>query len=510
LTIPAVLLVPKENILPALFTMWPRMYIINLIGIAFAVSLISRESARIRLIEGLNNSNSLTTDVLDSIPAQVVILDQQGVIRRENRTWLEKATTVMNNPEKTFVDQNYLSVCFDAHDASGNPLIEAVHIGKGIQAVLNGQQNQFDAQYSMTHANKTQWYQLSAVRLHRSTETHRCAVLHFEISELVQSYQHLQTLKLNLENLVKERTLKLEEEVALREAAEIELRTYENAFKRSIEPMLITDDEFRILDVNPAYATLVESPQETLMNQLPSVLKLPQNGIDRVQVKRELEQNQYWQGQLNEVTPSGQTMSVIVSIAPILESDKTRYFITYFNITDRVKKEGVISKLAYQDALTGLNNRIALEQKIQTILSSAHRNKTMCAVIFIDLDDFKPVNDCYGHHIGDELLQMLASRLNDSIRENDIACRLGGDEFVLVLTEIEELDAIRKYVDQLSHELNTPYPVADYQITVTASIGVAVYPHHGREFSSLLSIADHAMYRSKALKNNYYIEPFPE
>jgi diguanylate cyclase (GGDEF)-like protein len=159
-------------------------------------------------------------------------------------------------------------------------------------------------------------------------------------------------------------------------------------------------------------------------------------------------------------------------------------------------------KIATHDNLTGLPNRHSFYEHLQQILRSAEKDRTRFAVVFIDLDGFKPINDALGHAAGDEVLRSVASRLKQCVRHDDVVARIGGDEFVIILSGIEMtplLSVVHKVIDMIA----APYTGTAKTVTLTSSVGVATYPDHGHTVDELVAHADAAMYRSKRAGRNY-------
>ncbi len=167
------------------------------------------------------------------------------------------------------------------------------------------------------------------------------------------------------------------------------------------------------------------------------------------------------------------------------------------DISERKEIEEHMQHMAQYDALTHLPNRALFNDRLKQAISSAQRNKTRLALMFIDLDKFKPVNDTYGHGVGDLLLKEVALRIQDCLRDSDTAARIGGDEFVILLPAIETQQDASKVGEKILHELNRPFALAGHTLQISASIGVAVYPEHGKEEKLLVKSADIAMYHAK-------------
>jgi diguanylate cyclase (GGDEF)-like protein len=175
------------------------------------------------------------------------------------------------------------------------------------------------------------------------------------------------------------------------------------------------------------------------------------------------------------------------------------------DITERRSTTERLERMALRDHLTGLGNRAALHQQLKQLLVQGQRD--LVAVVYVDLDGFKEVNDSHGHEAGDELLRLTAQRLEASLRSHDFCARLGGDEFALVLTQLEKVEDVPPIAERLLAALGSPYHLTNFSVNVTASVGIAVA---GTDQASddLLRLADRAMYSAKQQgKNAWVIEP---
>lgn len=170
-------------------------------------------------------------------------------------------------------------------------------------------------------------------------------------------------------------------------------------------------------------------------------------------------------------------------------------------VNDLKKAEMDLQYLATHDVLTQLPNRYLLHDRLEHTLALALREKTQFAVLYIDLDGFKEVNDIHGHAAGDALLKLVAARILSGLRKSDTVARMGGDEFVVVLEHIHTAQDALATGQKLQAELAKPHRLARQMVSVTASIGISLFPAHGRSAATLLKAADHAMYLAKQLKN---------
>ncbi|MDD5066848.1 MAG: diguanylate cyclase, partial [bacterium] len=173
-------------------------------------------------------------------------------------------------------------------------------------------------------------------------------------------------------------------------------------------------------------------------------------------------------------------------------------------VAERTKAEETIRHLAYHDALTGLPNRMLFDDRINITLASAKRNKEKAAVMFLDLDKFKDINDKLGHNIGDQLLKAVSERLVKLLRKNDTIARMGGDEFILLLTELTRDEFASEIANKILKMFQEPYTIDTNEIHITASVGIAIYPEDGTDTESLVQNADIAMYYAKEQGRNQY------
>lgn len=194
----------------------------------------------------------------------------------------------------------------------------------------------------------------------------------------------------------------------------------------------------------------------------------------------------------------GTMLPVSVNSTPIIRDGQVMGAVVAFHdIIERKRTEARMQHLANFDILTDLPNRALLRDRMRQALASAHRNKNRVAVMFIDLDKFKPVNDTLGHDVGDQLLTQVAQRLRGCLRDSDTVARVGGDEFIVLLPKVDGEDDAMLVAAKILGTLNEPFVLAAHTVEISASIGVAVYPEHGAELEKLMKSADEAMYHAK-------------
>jgi len=279
-----------------------------------------------------------------------------------------------------------------------------------------------------------------------------------------------------------------------------ELRLYANAFDSSGEAMLITDRFNRIVNVNATFTRQTGYGVDEVLGKDPKMLSSGKTSeLVHEDMWRCLQDNGYWNGELWDRKKSGEVYPKWASISAIRDATQTVmfYIASYSDISERKANEARIDFLAHHDPLTGLINRYNLENRLDQALLSAHRDDLRVAVMFIDMDRFKTINDTLGHHVGDLLLIEVARRLCDSVRESDIVARLGGDEFIVVLTHITNEMEAAPLADKILRSLGQPYVFDGKDLHSSPSIGVAVYPGDGEDGPTLMRNADTAMYHAK-------------
>jgi diguanylate cyclase (GGDEF)-like protein/PAS domain S-box-containing protein len=199
---------------------------------------------------------------------------------------------------------------------------------------------------------------------------------------------------------------------------------------------------------------------------------------------------------------NGQLFWVEVSLRSALIGNQDRILAVVRDITGQKNAEAQIHHLAYYDALTDLPNRTLFSDRLQQALAAAKRDKLRIALMFLDLDKFKPINDTYGHHVGDALLKEAAKRMRDCVRESDTVARLGGDEFGVLLPVIKSKQDAMLVAEKIREALNQPFFLADHSLNISSSTGIAVYPDHGDDEEQMLRNADIAMYVAKESGRN--------
>jgi diguanylate cyclase (GGDEF)-like protein/PAS domain S-box-containing protein len=298
------------------------------------------------------------------------------------------------------------------------------------------------------------------------------------------------------------------EDVTQRMAQEAELRVAAAAFE-SHESMLVTNAQVEILRVNPAFTALFGYTSEQAVGRNPRLIKSGRHDADfYAAMWAELVANHSWQGEIWNVRKEGVEFPCWLCITAVCDDAGavTHYVATHTDITLRKAAEDEVKRLAFFDPLTNLPNRRLLADRLHQAVINAKRSQGHAALIFVDLDKFKPVNDRHGHAAGDQLLQAVAHRLRTCVRESDTVARVGGDEFVVLLPSITLAQDAMQVAQKIHARLRAPFHLPTGQsVQISSSAGVALYPDHGLDEATLSHHADVAMYTAKAAGRDQYV-----
>jgi diguanylate cyclase (GGDEF)-like protein/PAS domain S-box-containing protein len=284
-----------------------------------------------------------------------------------------------------------------------------------------------------------------------------------------------------------------------RNAAE-QLRLHARIFERSDEAILITDAQEKIVSVNPAFTRITGYEAAEALGQTPRIFRSGRHGEAFFkEMWGRLAESGYWQGEVWDRRKDGEIYPKWLSMGSVCNAagEISHYFSIFSDITDRKRAEGRVHHLAYFDALTGLPNRTQFSRLSDQALTSSRRKAGFGAILFIDLNRFKPINDTLGHEVGDNVLKEVANRLRASLRGADVVCRLGGDEFAVGLFEIANRDHAANVAQKLLTTFDNPILINGRELKLGAAIGVSIYPEDGLDTETLLRQADIAMYRAK-------------
>jgi len=385
-----------------------------------------------------------------------------------------------------------------------------------------------DVTHLVAHSTRTQVYIIAAVvlllgllyvLLHllvaRAQE-----IINRQSGELTKALEQLGHANHLLDQRIQERTAALSatnealrKEVEERRNIEDQLRLAAGVFANSIEGIVITDADEQIVAVNRAFSNVTGYSEAEVIGRTPRVLHSGrQDPAFYHRLWASLKERGQWQGEIWNRRKNGDIYPEWLSISAVKDSFNhvSHYVAVFSDITAIKDSQEQLDYLAHHDPLTGLANRRMFNQRVEQVIARAARSTERFALLFVDLDHFKHVNDSLGHDVGDEFLQSVARRLQGQLRSTDILARLGGDEFIILVENIEsEHDAAlvaQKVIDTLAH----PVMVDQHELYVTASVGIALFPNDGDDVQALVKHADTAMYQAKAHGRNAFHFYAPE
>ena len=287
-------------------------------------------------------------------------------------------------------------------------------------------------------------------------------------------------------------------------ATDAQIKLLASVFENSGEAILITDAHNRIVEANPAFTLITGYAVDEVRGRNPGLLASGRTTPEEYrQMWHAINADGFWQGEIWDRHCNGHVYPKWLTISTIRDATErvSHYIASFTDITARKAAEERIHYLAHHDPLTRLPNRTHLQGRLEQAIATARRDDGRLAVLFIDMDHFKNINDSLGHHVGDKLLVEVAVRLRESVRDSDVVARLGGDEFVVVLTDIAH-DTVATVAGKLLKNLARSYVIDDHTLHSTPSIGISLFPVDGTDVETLMKNADTAMYHAKEAGRN--------
>ncbi|WP_331775737.1 sensor domain-containing diguanylate cyclase [Sulfurospirillum sp. 1612] len=297
----------------------------------------------------------------------------------------------------------------------------------------------------------------------------------------------------------------LANEVTDLKETEAQLKLAACVFENTLDGVLITDSNGLILSVNPAFIEITGYSEAEVLNQNPRILKSNRHDAAfYAAMWEDIKTKGQWKGKVWNRRKNGDLYLERMTISMVRNGDgeAIRYVSVFSDITALWHKDEYIKHLAFHDALTNLPNRTALIKTIDQKLENLYHDTYNFALMFLDLDGFKKVNDHYGHDIGDKLLQEIAKRLLSLVRQSDTIARVGGDEFIFILNNPKGKEEIKHVAQRIIDSLNQPIIIEEAHLQVGTSIGIALSPQHGHTSDMLIKNADTAMYTAKSRGEN--------
>lgn len=292
-----------------------------------------------------------------------------------------------------------------------------------------------------------------------------------------------------------------------RQATMLDLRQAAAVYESTLDGVLITSRDGEIHDVNKAFSILTGYARDEVAGRdISSILSIQQDEDVSGNIWQSIRQNGHWSGEITDRKKSGESYSALVGISCVRDEQNrvTNYVVILSDITAMLTHQKQLEYLANHDHLTSLPNRTLFNDRFEHALQNARRRGNRVIMMFLDLDNFKIVNDSLGHPTGDILLQRVAERIRACVRESDTVARVGGDEFSVILENLDDIEFAEKIAQDVIDAVTEPVIIQNRQMQVTTSIGVSIYPDNGTDADKLVKCADQALYHAKKAGRNTY------
>jgi len=301
--------------------------------------------------------------------------------------------------------------------------------------------------------------------------------------------------------------MRLRRDISKRKQVQEEQRMAASVFASTQEGILITDAQRNIIDMNPAFGSITGYSRDEVLGKKPSLLKSGLHDASFYEnMWRAINRQGYWRGEVWNRKKGGEIFAEWLTISAVTDQQGkiTHYIGTSSDITQLKEQERKLELMAHYDPLTGVPNRILLADRMHLAFAQTKRDNCLMAVGYLDLDGFKPVNDRLGHEAGDQLLIEVARRIKNALREGDTIARLGGDEFVFLLLGLEKVEDCETTLHRLLEVISEPVTLKNQAVSVSASIGISIFPEDNTDPDTLLRHADQAMYQAKQEGKNCF------
>lgn len=441
--------------------------------------------------------------VMNSAVDCIIIINDQGVIDSTNPA----VETLLGYSSKELVGKNVKMLAAAPHDEKHDQYIEQYL--KGGPMLMIGLAREMMAR----HKDGTLIPVLLSVSEFQVGEQHYFSGIIRDIRLQKEVENQLLQNKIELEGRVRVRTkeltavnLQLQEEVKQHKQANEKLNLFGKIFENTREGIMVTDAALEIIEVNEAFTRITGWCKEEVIGKTPDFLKSKHYSdafYENMQLR--LINNGFWSGEIWERNKDGTIHPKWLSINSVTNQQGvvTHYVSIFSDISELKEAEKKLERLAYHDTLTNLPNRSLLNVLLDLKIGQHARDNSKLALLFIDLDRFKYVNDTLGHSMGDILLQEISLRLKNCVRKADLVARQGGDEFVVVMEKIED-EVVSIVADKIIKQVSEVVHLGDSKAYVGASIGISIFPDDGNDVETLTKSADIAMYQAKEAGRNQY------
>jgi diguanylate cyclase (GGDEF)-like protein/PAS domain S-box-containing protein len=406
-------------------------------------------------------------EIIDTVVSVICVLDAAARIVAVNRAWRELYSDAF---VEWSIGGDYLELCLSERGPYGD---EALTMATGIRGVMNGEKESFILEYPCHGAAGPGWYIARVMRCKDGSDN------------LVVAHEN----------------------ITLHKIAEDHIILASSVFACAGEGITICNAEGEIIDVNDSFTRITGYSREEVIGKNPRILKSGRQGPEfYANMWRVLNDEDYWRGEIWNRHKSGRVYAEMLTLSVVRDQQGRikNYVALFADITTEKEHARQLDHISHFDALTGLPNRTLLGDRLSQAIRRSERNKTALAVVYLDLDGFKEVNDQYGHVFGDELLIAISQRIKLALRDGDTLARIGGDEFVAVLGDLEQPEECEPVLDRLLRAAADPVSLGVRVMTLSASIGVTTYPDDGADADLLLRHADQAMVAAKQAGRNRY------
>lgn len=413
-------------------------------------NFIKNESEKLEKRNILEKKNNILANVVDLHPARIAVFDIKGVLFYANTNYLEANNLSLNDIDKLTFDE--ISQC---------------NIGfKNIKEKL-----QITNSFINQKEENNRWYESTFYIISNEFIIHNCI------------------------------------DITAQKQKELQLEQSAIFFENSNEGIIITDSKGKIVSINKSFSRITGYRKDEVIGKTPSILN---SGIhDKVFYENmwdSLKINSAWQGEIWNKRKTGEIYPEWLSIAKALNPkyNEEFYIAIFTDISSLKEADKKIHFYANHDILTKLANRVQFESHLKSTIESCKRRESKMALFFIDLDKFKDINDTYGHTIGDEMLKIVAKRLEQSIRKDDFIARLGGDEFILIIKDVKDNEDMLHLAHKINENIKESIVISDKVFFMSLSIGISIFPDHGKDSEDLIKNSDAAMYVVKENGRNGY------
>lgn len=443
-------------------------------AIVNALSMRREREAKLRTQREQQRLAALNRALLDSLPAQAALLDKHGKIIAINEAWHCEGDRQGFANRDWNVGTDYAAACLHL---SGEQKLNAVNVSHGVHAVLAGTRDQFVLEYPIANGEKKYWYRVMVTPVHtrlQNGDRHDggAVVMHLNITE--------------------------------RRLAEEQLRINSNALQHLTEGVVITDANLRVITINKAYTAMTGYEAEEILGlPLGTVITGDDDPYLHGEAARTISVSGGWRCELTCRRKDSGQFPAIFSISPVRgeQGNIEHYTAVLTDLSSLRDVEQRIEYLAGHDVLTGLPNRAALEARLRNAIGQPDTSGAV-AILLIELDRFKSINDTLGHRAGDAVIRAVAERLEHDKQSHHFLARLGGDEFVLLRQDTFDSEMLLTYAEHIRGLIERPFNIGARELFITASIGIGSYPRDGNDAEAVLRAADAAVYQAKERGRN--------